>query len=107
VEPAVRCDPDVMEISSVSISFGPGASPAPEPDGRRFRVKHALRSLEAGETHWTCIDHVGVDADAHARRASLMETLASADFAIEAAAAVLKAADEKRQAAIAGVMNGS
>ncbi len=82
-EPAVRCDPDVMEISSVSISFGPGASPAPEPDGRRFRVKHALQSLEAGETNWTCIDHVGVDAD------------------------VLKAADEKRQAAIAGVMNGS
>jgi hypothetical protein len=73
-----------MGISLVSISFGPGTSPAPEPDGRRFRVKHALRSLKAGETNWTSIDH-----------------------AIEAAAAVLKAADEKRQAAIAAVMNGS
>jgi hypothetical protein len=49
-------------------------------------VKHALQSLEAGETNWTSIDHVGVDADVHSRRASLMETLASADFAIEAAA---------------------
>jgi hypothetical protein len=96
-----------MEIGSVSISLGPGTSPAPEPDGRRLRVKRALRSLEAGETNWTSIDHVGVDADVHARRASLMEALAPVDFAIEAAAAVLKPADDKRQAAIAAVMNGS
>jgi hypothetical protein len=66
-----------MEISSVSISFGPGTSSVSESaDRRRFRVTHDLRSLEAGETNWASINHV-------------------------------KAADKKRQAAIAAAMNGS
>jgi hypothetical protein len=96
-----------MEISSVSISFGPGTSPAPEsPDRRRFRV--ARPAVARGRR-----DELGlhrprrVDADVHARRASLMEALASVDFAIDPAIAVLKTTDKKRQAAIAAVMNGN
>jgi hypothetical protein len=56
-----------MEISSVSISFGPVLPLHRRAPTGGASVQHALRSLEAGEKSWTSIDSVDADSTRAAR----------------------------------------